>query len=471
MPNLELFLLLSIAYFSFGMVTVMKFGGSVLGTEKDLQRVAEIIKARNKEKKVLVVSAIKGVTDSLIAASSFALLKEHSIKEYCEELKRQHIIVLDGIKNPAIKTNARNLIEEKTIAVEKTLLGVNYLGEISPKAFDLIQTFGERLSAILVAAYLNDAGEKSVSIEAHEAGLHTNGAFGKARAVQKAETGLKNKLMPLLEEGITIVITGFFGCDEKGEICCFGRGGSDYSAGIIASALNAEKLELWKDVPGFYSADPKEVKNAIMLKELSYDEAEEIGYFGAKILHPKTIEPVRKKEIPLIVKNVLTPEIDGTIITSKNRQAKKIIKAISKKTGIAAITLKSAEMVSTPGILAKIFDPIARAGIDVDFVSTSETSVSFTIDKKEKEKAMAALNGLGVCFDKISIEEDIALLGIIGEGMKETVGVSGKVFSALGKAGVNVEMISQGASEINLSIIIKEKQLNNAINAVHEIIE
>ncbi len=453
------------------MVTVMKFGGSVLSTEQDLKRVAEIIKARKKEQKVIVVSALKGVTDSLIAASRFALLKEHSIKEYCEELKRQHLALVGGLKDKTIATNARDLIEEKTLVIEKTFLGVNYLGEISPKAFDLIQTFGERLSTVLVAAYLNDAGEKSVSMEAHESGICTNGCFGKARAIEKTGTELKNKLLPLLREKITVVITGFFGADEQGNICCFGRGGSDYSAGIIAAALDAEKLELWKDVPGFYSADPKAVKGAILLKELSYDEAEEIGYFGAKILHPNTIGPVRKKEIPIIVKNVLTPNIDGTIITANNRQAKKIIKAISNKTGIAAITLKSAEMVSTPGVLAKIFDPIANANIDVDFVSTSETTVSFTIDKKDREKAMKALDSLGVCFDKTSIEEDIALIGVIGEGMKHTIGISGKIFQALGQKGICVEMISQGASEINISIIIKEKQLNDAINAIHEIIE
>jgi len=452
------------------MLSVMKFGGSVLSTTGDLKRAAGIIKARKKEKKVVVVSALKGVTDSLIEASKTALAKEPNIRQYCAELKSQHLALLEGIGDATIKTNSRALIEEKTVALERTLLGVNYLGEISPKAFDLIQTFGERLSAVVVAAFLNDAGEKSVSIEAHEAGLFTDGCYGKAMAVQKTEEEVSRRLMHLLKEGKTVVITGFFGADAQGNICCFGRGGSDYSAGIIASALNADRLELWKDVPGFYSADPKTVKHAVLLKELSYDEAEEIGYFGAKILHPKTIEPVRKKGIPVVVKNVLTPEIDGTIITANNRQSKEVIKAISNKTGIAAITLKSAEMVTTPGILARIFTPIAEAGIDVDFVSTSETSVSFTIGKKEKDMAIAALNSSGLGFEKIAVEEDIALMGIIGEGMKRTMDITGKIFHALAKKGVNVEMISQGASEINLSIIIKEKDLDSAINAVHEII-
>lgn len=450
-------------------ITVMKFGGSVLSTATDLKKVAAIIKARKPEQKAIIVSALKGVTDSLIAASNFALLKEHSVKEYCEELKRLHLAVLEGITNTTIKTNAKDLIEQKTLLVEKALLGINYTQEVTPKTFDLIQTFGERLSAILVCAFLNDAGEKSIVAEAHEIGLLTNGLFGKARAIEKTEQALREKLLPLLKEQ-TVVITGFFGADATGNICCFGRGGSDYSAGIIAAALDAQRLELWKDVPGFYSADPKTVKNALLLKELSYDEAEEIGYFGAKILHPRTIEPAQRKGIPIIVKNVLTPNIDGTIINSNQAKTKKIITAISSKTGIIAITVHSNDMVSTPGILAKIFDPIAKASIDVDFVSTGETGVSFSIEKKEKEHALAALQTLNGAF-KITVEENIALLGIIGNGLKESPGTAALILQALADAGINTEMISAGASPTNLSIIIKENNLSKAIIAIHKIIK
>ena len=451
------------------MLSVMKFGGSVLSTADDLRRAAGIIKARRKEQKVIVVSALKGVTDSLIGASNNALQKQPNIRQYCAELRTRHLGLLEAIKDGTIRENSRALVEEKMLALEKALLGINYLGEISPKAFDLVQTFGERLSAVLVAAFLNDAGEKSVSMDAHEAGLFTDGCFGKARATQKAEAELKKRLMHVLNAGTTVVITGFFGGDEQGNICCFGRGGSDYSAGIIAAALGAGRLELWKDVPGFYSADPKAVKGAVLLKELSYNEAEEIGYFGAKILHPRTVQPVREKGIPIVVKNVLTPEIDGTIISAEKKPAEGVVKAISSKTGIVAVTVKSAEMVSTPGILARIFGPIAAAGIDVDFVSTGETSVSFTIDKKEKEKALKALAGLQGCFE-ISVGEEIALVGIVGDGMKETPGIAAKAFGALGKEGVNIEMISQGASEINISLIIREKDLARAVKALHTII-
>ncbi|MCX6798614.1 MAG: aspartate kinase [Candidatus Diapherotrites archaeon] len=449
------------------MLTVMKFGGSILSTAEDLRRAAGIIKARSKERKVVVVSALKGVTDSLIGAGKSALQKEPNTQQYCSELKGMHLQLLGAIKDPIIRANSKDLIEEKMAGLERALLGVHYLGEMSPKALDLVQTFGERLSAVVVAAFLNDEGEKSVSVEAHEAGLFTDGCFGKARTTEKAEAEIRGKLLHLLKQKKTVVITGFFGADEQGNICCFGRGGSDYSAGIIAAALGADRLELWKDVPGFYSADPKTVKKAVLLKELSYDEAEEIGYFGAKILHPKTIAPVRKKGIPVVVKNVLTPGIDGTIVTAANKKSEKVIKAISSKTGIIAVTVKSAEMATTPGVLAKIFAPIAEAGIEVDFVSTSETSVSFTIDKKEKDKAMQALQSLGNCFDMLSVEEGIALVAAIGEGMKPSVDITGKVFGALAKEGINVEMISQGASEINLSLIIKEKDLAKAINALH----
>ncbi len=451
------------------MLTVMKFGGSILSSKEDLQRVAALVKKRRDkgEELCLVVSALKGVTDKLIEASEKALKDRKAIETLIYGLRRTHLGLAMELGGEAVGKNAAKKLKEKLDILEKALYGINYLGELSERSKALVFTFGERLSAIIVAAYLEENGVKASALDASKA-IVTDRRFSQARPIMdKTREKVKEEIAGNLKERI-IVVTGYLGADGKGNITCFGRGGSDFSAGIIASALNADSLELWKDVDGFMSADPKLEKDAELIHNLSYEEAEELGYFGAKIIHPRTVVPLKEKKIKIVIKNILTPEKQGTVVSVERSKHEKIVKSIASRDNIARVCLKSAAMIDHPGVLAKVFGTISKEGISVDLVSTSEAGISFTINESDLEKAKKALENECADFESISFDSDVAMIGVIGEGMRRKPGIAGKVFGALGKKDINVEMISQGSSEINLSFLIKQKDLENAIKTIHQ---
>ncbi|MDP6670457.1 MAG: aspartate kinase, partial [archaeon] len=289
--------------------TVMKFGGSILGSKEDLNRVVGLVKKRRDsgEELCIVVSALKGVTDTLIKASESALKDRKAIDSLISNLRQKHLgLVMELSGNKAGK-NAVKTLKEKLDILEKALYGINYLGELSERSTALVYTFGERLSAIVVAAYLEEAGVSASALDASKA-IVTDCCFSQANPIMdKTQKKATAEITGKLGERV-IVVTGYLGADTKGNITCFGRGGSDFSAGILASAIDAGSLELWKDVDGFMSADPKMEKDAELLHNLSYEEAEELGYFGAKILHPRTVVPLKEKKIKIVLKNILTPE-------------------------------------------------------------------------------------------------------------------------------------------------------------------
>ncbi|MFH1255997.1 MAG: aspartate kinase [Candidatus Diapherotrites archaeon] len=452
------------------MLVAMKFGGGILSTAEDFKRVAEIVRKRREkgEEIAIAVSAIKGMTDELIDAAKGAVKNSRGIDGFIRHAKESHSKALEGIKDTGIKEAAANEIAVKIGLLEKALYGVSYLKELSPRSYDLLQTFGERIAIELLEAYLLDNGVNAKALEADEAGMIVDSNYGRASPkMDEVERQMKQKVEPLLKTTVAI-IPGFYGVNKHNDIVCFGRGGTDYTAGIIAAALDADHLELWKDVDGFMSADPKAVKNAKLIAQLSYDEAEELGYFGAKIMHPRTVMPLRGKKIPIQARNVLKPEKIGTTICAEGKcDSEKVIKSIVSRKDIAMVSIKSAELIEGIGMIAKIFSTIAEAGISVDMVSTSEAGISLTVEKKNAQKTRDVLaKELDFEVEKIIIEDDIVLTSVIGHGMKGTPGIAGKLFSAMGKAGINIEVISQ-ASEINISFIIKEKNTEKAIAAIH----
>ena len=451
------------------MLTVMKFGGSIIASTKELKQIAEILKERRKKEQVLIVaSAVQGITDSIINGCNDSMKNTATIKDFIEKTRKRHIELLAEIKNDEIRKKTSKKIDSKLEQLEKALYGISFLKELSEKSCALIYPMGEQLSVLLLEAYLNDNGVNAIAFDADEAGIVTNNCYSEAIPImEKTRENLGKKIKPLLT-GTVPVITGYFAADSEGNKTCFGRGGSDFSAGIIANALDANALELWKDVDGFMSADPKIVQNAKLIKDLSYEEAEELGYFGAKILHPKTIPPLREKNIPAIVKNIFKPDIEGTIISGKKNKVPGIIKSIATKKGLAAITISSPEFVGHAGIIAKVFSPIAEAGISIDTVATSETTVSFTLAEKDLEKAKSATEKIPLRMEKISFETGLSLLGLVGEGLRSEYGITGKIFSCLAEEKINDEIISQGSNEVNLSIIIQEKDLEKAVKAIHK---
>lgn len=450
------------------MRVVMKFGGSILDSVEDFERIVEMIKGRNSEEIIIVLSALNGTTDSIIEATDNALDEQGTIAEFMGAIEKRHLDIAAGIKNNKIREETEGKINSKLKVLERALYGINYLRECPPRIRDFVHVFGERLAVILLEGLLLDSGVKAKGFGSDEVGILTDGNFGKATPIMaEVEKNLKKNVEPLLKENV-VIITGFFGVDKQGNTTSFGRGGSDFLAGIVAAAMNTDALELWKDVDGFMTADPKIVENAKLIRHLSYNEAEELGYFGAKIFHPRTATPIRGRGIKIMIKNILKPKAQGTTISSKSNINSEVVKSVAAKSNIALITIRSPEIVGVPGMLTMIFSALSEKGISVDVVSTSEAAVSLTIDKEDLEAAKKALENLEMEIEKISFDSDVGLIGIIGEGMRNTPEIAGRLFSCLGKEGINVEMISQGASEINISFVIKSKGVGKVIKKIHE---
>lgn len=451
-------------------IEVLKIGGGILRNKESFDKVIEIVKEkRNKKKKlVLVLSALYGVTDFLIETGTKSLHNEEEIDNLIKKIKEMHLEYINYLKDEKVKEKAIFKLGEKISILEKFLFGVSYLKELSPRSKDLIQSFGERLSPIVLEAFLLDNKVNAKFIDAKEAGIVAVGNFEKAHAdLDNTKNNFSKLVLPELKNNV-VLLPGYYGVDNNNDVKTFGRGGTDYSAGFITNILNA-KLEIWKDVSGFMSADPKIVPSAKQINHLSYEEAEELGYLGAKILHPKTIDPLREKNLSCEIKNLFNPSVKGTIISKHKSSEKTIIKSIAATKNISTITIQSSAMVNNSGFAAKIFSKLAEKEVEIDLISTGETAISFTLNPKDitvaKEKLLELKDELSC---NISEKNDLSLIGVIGEGMKETKGIAGKIFNVIGEEKINIELISQGASEINISFVVEEKDLEKAISVIHK---
>ncbi len=448
---------------------VMKFGGGCLKKEEDFINISRIIKSE-KNKIVIVVSAIYGMTDLIIEAIKKALISEREIDKIVERIKEVHFEICEkGIFNEEIKIWLRREIGSRVEKLRKNLYGICYTYEISDSLRALILSYGERFSAFLLAAFLRSEGIPAEPFESDKIRIVTDESFDSATAnLSKTEKNLRANIIPFLEKGIVPVITGYFGCTPSGKISLFGRNGSDYSASVIAHVLDASFLEIWKDVNGFMSADPKIVKNARTLERLSYNEAAELSYFGAKILHPRTVEPISAKKIPLFVKNMKEPEKVGSIITCEREQTENIIKSVTYNRQISILRIQGAGVGYKPGIISEIGKRLSEKKINIYSIITSQTCINLIIDRNDSEESLKCLKSLeGGVIEKIEKMEDMALIAVVGEGIAKKEGIAGKVFSAVAREGVNIEMISGGASDVAYYFIIKENHVEKVINAVH----
>ncbi|MDO8646834.1 MAG: aspartate kinase [Candidatus Diapherotrites archaeon] len=443
------------------MTSVLKIGGSILSSHGDFEKIVLMLKSRKNERIVIVVSALKGVTDLLIDSLKNAELRnDYSIK--FNEVRQKHYDALSQLK-PEFKERAKKNLDGKLAEIESLLEKAKESKSASPKTRDLVETFGERLSAMLVAEMLSSNGLKAKAFESQDIGMLTDGNYGKARPLRDE---IKKTLPARINagDGVIPVITGFYGADIKGNITSFGRGGSDYSAALIAEALGAESLELWKDVDGFLSADPKLAKNAVLVKALSYDEAEELGVFGAKIIHPKTVNPLRSNNAVLKIKNISKPHAEGTIVGPESANANSIL-SIAFKKEICLITVRSPELLES-GTAAKLFNAVSNAGINIDLISTSETGISISAKRQDCRKAVSALKS-SLDEEEVIFEEKVSLISVIGKGMREKPKIAGKIFSILGDNEVNIKAISQNAFENNISFVVEEKDLEKSVLCLH----
>ncbi len=452
------------------MRTVMKFGGSVLENAQDFRRLARVVAARRRKgEEILVVnSALSGVTDQLIAAAAKAAKSRKGVKAFVEGLRQRHRTALAGVEDPGIRAPCLEDLEQGLRRLERALRKMNAGHGRSPHAADLVHSFGERLAARLIAAHLSEAGIPAKAYDADEAGLVVEGNGAGPHPVMPLVKKNFRKIAARLGKEVPVV-TGYFGADRKRRPVCLGRGGTDYSAAILANAVDADRLELWKDVGDFYSADPKRVPGARPLAELSYDEAEELSGFGAKILHPKTIGPLREKGIEAFIRSVREPGKAGTRIHAAPKKTGHQVKAVAMRKDVALASVRSASMVGMRGVLAKVFGAVSDAGVSVDFVSTSEAGITFSVDAQDQDKTRKALQGLYAGKSgSVEVENGLALVGVIGEAIKSTPGVVGRVGTCLGKADINIEAVSMGSSEIDVMLLVKEEDAEAAVRCLHK---
>ncbi len=429
---------------------VLKIGGGILRSREDLETLAQILKMNSKRENVLVVSALQGVTDALLKAYEAGA-------DITEELRQKHQSYFD-VKNAALERGFSEL-SELLRGKERTI-----------ERKERISSFGERLSSILVSEYLNSHGITSVSMNAEDCGIVADGRFENANCVMgKTKENFNSKVIPKIK-GRTIVITGYYGIDSKGNVNTFGRGGSDYSAAVVAVAGEAQVLEIWKDVEGFMSADPRVVKDARKLDEITFEEAEELGYLGAKILHPRTMDVLQGSPVFAQIKSVLAPKKEGTRIVEKlGKERTNLISSIASKKGVAIATIKGGKMVDEPGVAADIFVMATKAGVSVDTIATSQSSISFTVDEKDVDKLEAMLKKVeNKLFDVFEIKRGLAMIGVVGEEMARKPGSAAGIFTAVAGKGINVELISQAASGINITFMINAERAEDCVRAIHE---
>lgn len=457
----------------------MKFGGTSVGDGSRIKHVAELAKEYRDSgnEVVLVTSALNGVTDALLknAKEASETGKTSTIKEFITHLTKQHHQTahdaITGKKAKRIVEVVTKELDSRIEELEKALIGICYLGELTVRSIDYISSYGERLTAPILCGSLNSLGIKSRSFTGGEAGIITTDDYGNARPLEKSYSLILERIEPLLKESIP-VITGFIGESEAGIITTLGRGGSDFSASIIGAALKADEIWLWKEVHGILTTDPMIVPEARTIPVISYIEAMELSYFGAKVLHPRTIEPAIKHGIPVRVKNTFDPSSPGTIIVKDLKQSKDIVKAVTVIRNVALINISGAGMVGTIGVAARVFTTLANAGVNIIMISqgSSEANISLVVDESHLDKAVKGIKAEfknGIIKD-VTHDKNISVVAVVGAGMANTPGVAGRVFGALGKARVNVIIISQGSSQHNISFAVSDSDAGKAVQMLHK---
>ena len=459
------------------MKLVLKFGGTSISSAANIRHVANFINSLSKQHKIVCIfSAITGVTDDLIRITNLIQNRnKDAVNNLAKKIIKNHMqISNECVKNPKIRKELANKMTADLSELQELLHGMLLLGEVTPRSSDYLISFGERLSINLVAAALNDLGTKAVALTGKDAGIVTDSNFGEAKPLMDTtRLHVSHTIDALLEKKTLPIIGGFAGADQHGNITTFGRGGSDYTATIIASSIKADEVWLMSDVDGLMTTDPKIVKNSKVLKEVSYIEAMEMALFGAKYIHPRALEPLVTKKIPLRIRSTFNVKNTGTLVTATPQaDAQKTVKCVSAIRHTALIDVRGGSMVGAPGTAATIFSTLAKVGVNIMMISQSpsESSISIIVKKNDLDKAVNALemNLLGKIIKKVDVTVDVAIIALIGSGMRGIVGVASKVFAAVAKKGVNVVMIAQGSSELNLAFVVKDADCTTAVQALHD---
>jgi aspartate kinase len=443
------------------MDVVMKFGGSSLANYERIDHVAQLIKSQLQlgyRPRAVVCSAMGKTTNSLLAAGDFALEGRVNL----DALRTLHTAVLEQFHmNPNTVKEVTALLDE----CEDMLNGVRLIQELSPKSLDQLVSYGERCSVRIMAARLNQIGVPAQAFDAWDVGICTDSEFGDAKLLPTCESAIRNAF-ERIDNSVVAVVTGFIGHDPKKRVTTLGRGGSDLTATALGAALSLDEIQVWKDVDGILTSDPRMVPNAIPVSDVSYEEAAELAYFGAQVLHPIAMQPAMKANVPVRVKNSYNPSATGTIIRNV-KEIKQLVTAITYKQNIKLMDIHSTQMLGAYGFLAKVFGEFEKHKLSVDVLASSEVSISLTLDKKQKEVEINGLiQDLASCAD-VKLSENKSILTLIADVQRSSE-VLATVFRVFSAQNINVEMMSQGASKVNISFILDGGDLEPAVLQLHK---
>lgn len=464
------------------MTLVMKFGGTSVGSVQAIQETARLIIAQlpRWRQVVVVVSAMGSqpvkVTDLLLQGAHSAVSPSPIYASMARRVRQIHDTAIDALLSP--ERERQVILAENGVFVDRyeaLCQAVEILGELTPRALDAIAGMGEQMSARLVAAYLREMGQRAAAIDATEL-IVTDSQFTAATPLlEETAARTQARLRPLLAAGVIPVVTGFVAANTAGITTTLGRGGSDYSAAILGQALKADEVWIWTDVDGVMSADPRLTPAARSIPSLSYREVSELAYYGARVLHPKTIRPVIEDGIPLRIKNTFNPEHPGTVIVADSAAATGVIKAVTVVRNLSLITIEGKGMIGIPGIAARAFGSVAERGVSVLMISqaSSEQSICFVTPAESAPAVAAHLQETFAAelgrrdMDRIDYAQPVAIVTLVGAGMRGTPGIAGRIFSLLGQAGVNIKAIAQGSSECSISMVVDEADAMAAVTQVH----
>ena len=442
---------------------VMKFGGTSVEDAAAIDRIAGIVKGRLAEQPYVVVSAMSKVTDTLLAMAAAAGNGDRDkALDLCRQVRERHFDTAGELLGTGLYTELHSELQSEFDSLEQLLRGICAVGELTPRTSDYVVSFGERLSSIIITAAFAARDLPATLVDARQV-MVTDGQHGRAiPQVEEINERLQLHVQPLIVDRRVPVMGGFIGSTREGITTTIGRGGSDFSAALVGAGLNAERIEIWTDVDGMKTTDPRICPDAHRIKVISFNEAAELAYFGAKVLHPSTVLPAVEKNIPVLVLNSRNPTNEGTRILAHTPKSKSLFKAIAAKQRITIIEIVAARMLMAHGFLEKVFEIFARHRCAVDIVSTSEVSISVTVDSNEAIPAIAAdLEKLAY----VKFSGRMAIICMVGESIRERPGVAAQVFDAM--KDINVRMISQGASELNMSFVIDEADVPGAIQRLH----
>ncbi|MDR0731304.1 MAG: aspartate kinase [Treponema sp.] len=437
-------------------MVVMKFGGTSVADAVCIRRVADIVKARVDRRPVLVLSAMGNTTDLLLEAGALAY---HKAQVSMDAVERLHLETIRALGLEAAEGEIVPLLDE----LRSLLSGISQIRELSRRTKDYLLSFGERFSVRIMAACLVSLGIRAQAFDAWDLGFVSDSNYTSAEIVGESWRLIPEKVLPLVEGGLLPVLTGFIAQDAAGTITTLGRGGSDLSATMVAAACGAEEIQIWKDVDGILTADPRIVKNAKPVETVTYEEAAELAYFGAQVLHPRAMQPCMKTGTPVLVKNSYNPAAPGTRIVPSSEKGTLPVRAITSRKNISLVDIVSTRMLGQYGFLAEVFSSFARHHISVDMVATSEVSVSLTLD---------TVNDLSVVKEELSriasveLREGKAIVTIVGN-VKRSSEILARAFRTCEFLGVRVQMVSQGASKVNISFIVEDTEAEDVVRALH----